>query len=38
LLIVLASALVVVLLGARVYENALLRTGGRVKLGEAIRG
>ncbi len=38
LLIVLVSAAVVVLVGARVYENALLRTGGRVKLREAIRG
>jgi ABC-2 type transport system permease protein len=38
LLIVATSALVVVLIGARVYENALLRTGGRVKLSEAIRG
>jgi ABC-2 type transport system permease protein len=38
LLIVAASALVVVVIGARVYENALLRTGGRVKLSEAIRG
>jgi ABC-2 type transport system permease protein len=38
LVVVAASALVVVLLGARVYENALLRTGGRVKLAEAIRG
>lgn len=38
LVVVAVSALVVVLLGARVYENALLRTGGRVKLAEAIRG
>jgi ABC-2 type transport system permease protein len=28
----------VVVIGARVYENALLRTGSRVKLSEALRG
>lgn len=38
LLVLLASVVVVVLVGARVYENALLRTGGRVKLTDAIRG
>jgi ABC-2 type transport system permease protein len=38
LLIVAASVVVVVLVGARIYENALLRTGGRVKLGEALKG
>jgi ABC-2 type transport system permease protein len=38
LVIVAASVVVVVLVGARVYENALLRTGGRVKLTEALRG
>ncbi|AIV40811.1 ABC transporter permease [Curtobacterium sp. MR_MD2014] len=38
LLLVAASVVVVVAVGARVYENALLRTGGRVKLTEAIRG
>lgn len=38
LLIVVASVVVVVLVGARVYENALLRTGSRVKLTEALRG
>jgi len=27
-----------VVIGARVYENALLRTGSRVKLSEALRG
>ena len=38
LLIVAASVVVVVVVGARIYENALLRTGGRVKLAEALRG
>ncbi|MGN7192213.1 ABC transporter permease [Curtobacterium sp. MCBA15_004] len=38
LLIVAVSVVVVVLVGARIYENALLRTGGRVKLAEALRG
>lgn len=37
LLVVIASAALVVVVGARVYENALLRTGGRVKLVEAMR-
>lgn len=38
LLVLLASVVVVILVGARIYENALLRTGSRVKLAEAIRG
>lgn len=38
LVIVAASVVLVVLVGARIYENALLRTGGRVKLTEALRG
>lgn len=38
LVVVAASVVVVVAVGARIYENALLRTGGRVKLAEAIRG
>ena len=38
LLVVAASVVVVVVVGARLYENALLRTGGRVKLTEALRG
>lgn len=38
LLVVAASVVVVVAVGARIYENALLRTGGRVKLTEALRG
>lgn len=38
LVILAASALVIVAIGARIYENSLLRTGGRVKLGEALRG
>ncbi len=28
----------VIMVGARVYQNSLLRTGGRVKLREALRG
>ncbi|WP_144712743.1 ABC transporter permease [Curtobacterium pusillum] len=38
LVIVAVSVVLVVLVGARIYENALLRTGGRVKLAEALRG
>lgn len=38
LAIVAASVVAVVVIGARVYENALLRTGSRVKLSEALRG
>uniref|UniRef100_A0A942YD55 ABC transporter permease n=1 Tax=Neobacillus citreus TaxID=2833578 RepID=A0A942YD55_9BACI len=38
LVVVAVSVVVVVLVGARIYENALLRTGSRVKLAEAIRG
>jgi len=38
-LVVLAVCTVlVVMLGARIYQNSLLRTGGRVKLGEALKG
>ncbi|WP_225752669.1 ABC transporter permease [Actinotalea sp. Marseille-Q4924] len=33
-----AAAVAVVALGAKVYERSLLRTGGRVKLREALRG
>jgi ABC-2 type transport system permease protein len=28
----------VIVVGARIYSNALLRTGTRVKLGDALRG
>jgi ABC-2 type transport system permease protein len=38
LVIVAASVVTVVVIGARVYENALLRTGSRVKLSEALHG
>ena len=38
LVIVAVSVVAVVVIGARVYENALLRTGSRVKLSEALRG
>jgi ABC-2 type transport system permease protein len=37
-LVVLAAATVgAVLLGSRIYANSLLRMGGRVKLGDALR-
>ncbi|RZS56158.1 ABC-2 type transport system permease protein [Microcella putealis] len=32
------TAVIVVALGARIYENSLLRTGARVKLSEALKG
>lgn len=32
-----ASAVVIVAIGARIYENSLLRMGGRVKLSEALK-
>jgi ABC-2 type transport system permease protein len=38
LAIIAATAAVVVVAGARIYENSLLRTGPRVKLGEALKG
>ena len=38
LAIMLATTVAAVALGARVYENSLLRMGGRVKLAEALRG
>lgn len=38
LLIMLATTAGVVVLGARIYENSLLRMGARVKLADAIRG
>jgi ABC-2 type transport system permease protein len=38
LAILIAFTLVVIALGARIYENSLLRTGSRVKLLEALRG
>lgn len=38
LVIVAVSVVLVVVVGARIYENALLRTGSRVKLTEALRG
>lgn len=38
LAILLASAIVVILLAARIYDNSLLRLGQRVKLAEALRG
>lgn len=38
LVIMLASCVVVILIGARIYENSLLRMGARVKFREALRG
>jgi ABC-2 type transport system permease protein len=38
LVIMLISIVAVVLLAARLYEGAILRTGARVKLGDAWRG
>ncbi|WP_309067721.1 ABC transporter permease [Microbacterium sp.] len=38
LAIMLATCLVVIALGAKIYENSLLRMGARVKLSEALKG
>jgi len=38
LAILVITTVIVVMLGARIYGNSLLRTGSRVKLGEALRG
>ncbi|WP_441790514.1 ABC transporter permease [Leifsonia sp. YAF41] len=38
LLILIATTLVVIVLGSRIYSNSLLRMGGRVTLKEALRG
>ncbi|MGX1933921.1 ABC transporter permease [Microbacterium resistens] len=38
LAVLLATCLLVVALGAKIYENSLLRMGARVKLSEALRG
>jgi ABC-2 type transport system permease protein len=38
LAIMLATCVVVILLGAKVYENSLLKMGARVKFREALRG
>lgn len=38
LLILAASTVAVVIFGSKIYANSLLRMGGRVKLGEALRG
>ncbi|MER3390503.1 MAG: ABC transporter permease [Microcella sp.] len=37
LAVLVATTVIVVILGARIYGNSLLRTGSRVKLGEALR-
>jgi ABC-2 type transport system permease protein len=38
LAILLVSCIVVISIGARIYENSLLRMGARVKLADALRG
>ncbi|SMQ71173.1 ABC transporter permease [Agreia sp. VKM Ac-1783] len=38
LLVILATTVVVVLFGSKIYANSLLRTGARVKVLEALRG
>lgn len=38
LAIIVATTIVIVIFGSRVYSNSLLRMGGRVKLAEALRG
>jgi len=38
LVILVVTCVAVIALGARIYENSLLRLGQRVKLGEALRG
>ncbi|UJP09818.1 ABC transporter permease [Microbacterium sp. KUDC0406] len=38
LVILIATCIGAILVGAKIYENSLLRMGARVKLGEALRG
>ncbi|MBP5801619.1 ABC transporter permease [Microbacterium maritypicum] len=38
LVILLASCVAAIVIGAKIYENSLLRMGSRVKLSEALRG
>lgn len=38
LVVLLASCVAAIAIGAKIYENSLLRMGSRVKLGEALRG
>lgn len=38
LAILMVSTVLVIIIGARIYSNSLLRTGGRVKLREALKG
>jgi len=38
LVILLATCIAAILVGAKIYQNSLLRMGARVKLGEALRG
>ncbi|GAA2942208.1 ABC transporter permease [Microbacterium luteolum] len=38
LVILLASCVAAIVIGAKIYENSLLKMGSRVKLGEALRG
>lgn len=38
LIVLLASCVGAILVGAKIYENSLLRMGARVRIGEALRG
>jgi ABC-2 type transport system permease protein len=38
LAILIATCVAAILVGAKIYQNSLLRMGARVKLGEALRG
>ena len=38
LAILVATCIAAIFVGAKIYENSLLRMGGRVKLSEALRG
>lgn len=38
LVILLVTCVAAILVGAKIYQNSLLRMGGRVKFGEALRG
>ena len=38
LVILAVTCILAIVLGAKIYENSILRMGGRVKLGEALAG
>ena len=38
LVILIATSAVSIMIGARIYENSILRIGGRVKLSDALKG